>query len=200
MNRQPSLFAALAVASSLTLFAPTLSLASSSDGELAVYDPALEAPWCATPDVSCDSGSLLIGRGLLGPEPNASNTLYGSCKDGNGGTLYVDESNDRIRIVSVDGSPFAPGKTVRIEATVWAWSQPTSDTLELYTAADADTPEWHLLTTLKPTVGGPQTLSATYVLPAGNLQAVRARFGPQGSAACGTGSFTDTDDLVFAVQ
>jgi hypothetical protein len=167
---------------------------------VAAYDSTLQAPRCSTAGSSCDSGLLLTGRGLLGPEPNASNTLYGSCVDGNSGTFHSDESNDRIRVVSVDGTPFAPGKTVRIEATVWAWTQPDSDRLELYTAADATAPDWQYLTTLTPSVAGAQTLSATFVLPQGNLQAVRARLRTPGSAPCGTGTFTDTDDLVFTVK
>ncbi|WP_224372617.1 FG-GAP-like repeat-containing protein [Hyalangium versicolor] len=169
-------------------------------GGMASYDPVLQTPRCGTADVSCDSGLLLLGRGLLGPEPNASNTLYGSCEDGNAGTFHVDESNDRIRVVSVDGTPFAAGKTVRIDATVWAWTQPAGDRLDLYTAADAGAPDWQFLTTLKPSAPGAQTLSTTYVLPTGTLQAVRARFRTQGSAPCGAGTYSDTDDLVFTVK
>jgi bacterial leucyl aminopeptidase len=46
-----------------------------------------------------------------------------------------------------------------------------------------------------------QTLSATYTLPTGTLQAVRARFRYNGSdAACGTGAYDDHDDLIFAVN
>ena len=48
---------------------------------------------------------------------------------------------------------------------------------------------------------GAGTLSATYTLPTGTLQAVRARFRYNGTAAaCGTGSYDDHDDLVFAVN
>src|SRR4029453_3623034 len=59
---------------------------------------------------------------------------------------------------------------------------------------------WTFLTTLTPTVVGAQTLSATYTLPSGALQAVRAqfRFGDGGST-CAAGGFNDRDDLVFAV-
>jgi leucyl aminopeptidase len=43
-------------------------------------------------------------------------------------------------------------------------------------------------------------LSVNYVLPAGGVQAVRARFRYLGSAAvCGAGTYNDHDDLVFAV-
>lgn len=50
------------------------------------------------------------------------------------------------------------------------------------------------------TQGGARTFSATYKLPAGSLQAVRARFRYQGSVtSCGTGAYIDHDDLAFAV-
>lgn len=173
-----------------------------SAGEvLAAYDAALRVPRCATPGVSCDSGMLLTGRGNVGPEPNAPNTLFGSCADGNSGQYHSDESLDRIRLVSVDGTRLAPGKTVRIEVTAWVWTSPTSDHLDLYYTADANTPVWQYLTTITPNASGAQTLSATYVLPAGTLQAVRARFRYGGSPApCGVDVFNDHDDLAFAVQ
>jgi hypothetical protein len=100
----------------------------------------------------------------------------------------------------VDGTSFAAGKQVRVEATVWAYSSFSADKLDLYYAANASSPSWTLIGTLSPTAAGAQTLSATYTLPIGSVQAVRARFRYQGSAAaCGTGSYDDHDDLVFAV-
>jgi hypothetical protein len=168
---------------------------------MAAYDAALRVPRCSTPGAGCDSGLLLLGRGNVGPEPNAPNTLSGSCADGNAGSFHSDESLDRIRVVSVDGSPLAPGKTVRIEATAWVWVSPTADHLDLYYAANANAPVWQYITTITPSAAGAQTLSATYVLPAGSLQAVRARFRYGGSpAACGVDVFNDHDDLAFAVQ
>lgn len=100
----------------------------------------------------------------------------------------------------MDGTPLAAGKTVRIDTTVWAWSNPSNDHLDLYYAADALNPSWTFLTTLTPASAGAQVLSATYTLPAGALQAVRAQFRYQGSAsACTVGGYND-HDLVFAVQ
>ena len=167
----------------------------------AAYDAALKAPKCGTVGRSCDSGaSLLLGRDGKGPEPNQPNTVNTSCADGTSGTFHSDESSDRLKVSTTDGSLFAPGKTVRIDATVWAWTTPSNDKLDLYYAADASSPSWTLVTTLSPTAGGAQTLSATYTLPTGALQAVRARFRYQGSAAaCGAGGYDDHDDLVFAV-
>ncbi|MEK7423965.1 MAG: peptidase S8, partial [Actinomycetota bacterium] len=89
---------------------------------------------------------------------------------------------------------------VTVEATVWAWSGFASDSLDLYYAADANAPVWTLIGTIKPTAAGAQVLRATYTLPAGGLQAVRANFRYQGAAsACSTGGYDDHDDLVFAV-
>jgi hypothetical protein len=57
-------------------------------------------------------------------------------------------------------------------------------------------------TNITPTAGqtGMQTFTATYTLPSGGLQAVRAQFRYQGAAsACTSGAYNDRDDLVFAV-
>ncbi len=102
---------------------------------------------------------------------------------------------DRLKVSTTDGTAFAAGKTVRVEATVWAYSTYSSDKLDLYYAANANSPSWTLLGTLSPTKAGSQVLSATYTLPAGALQAVRANFRYGGSAsACAAGSYTDHDD------
>jgi bacterial leucyl aminopeptidase len=104
-------------------------------------------------------------------------------------------------VLTTDGTPFAPGKTVRVEATVWAYSSYTSDRLDLYYTANANSPTWTFIGTLSPTKAGAQTLSATYTLPTGTLQAVRAQFRYGGSAGtCTSGSYNDRDDLIFAVS
>jgi len=172
-----------------------------SGPQTATFDPTLKAPKCAVVGSSCDSGpSLLLGRNTKGPEPNQPNTINSSCTDGNVGTFHSDESNDRIKVSTTDATSFAAGKTVRIDATVWAWTTPSADHLDLYYTANAASPTWTFLTTLTPAVAGAQTLSATYSLPAGSLQAVRAQFRYAGSAtACTLGSYNDHDDLAFAV-
>jgi hypothetical protein len=185
----------------------TLSLTVNSPGggpQTAVYDATLKAPKCATVGSSCDSGgSLLLGRDSMsgGAEPHQPNTINNSCADGTSGTFHSDESNDRIVVATTDGSPLAHGKTVKITATVWAWSTGSSDALDLYYAANAASPTWVFITTIVPPAGGVQNLSATYTLPTGSLQAVRANFRYLGRASsCSTGSYDDHDDLVFAVQ
>ncbi len=182
----------------------SLSVTGTGPGDItAAYDATLKAPKCGTLGRSCDSGaSLLLGRNTKGPEPNYPNTINTSCADGASGTFHSDESNDRLKVSTTDGSAFAPGKTVRVDATVWAYSTFSSDKLDLYYASSASSPTWTLIGTLSPTVAGAQTLSATYTLPSGSsLQAVRARFRYNGSAAaCGTGSYDDHDDLIFTVN
>ena len=166
----------------------------------AVYDAGLGAPACATVGSECDSVSLLDGRAGLGPESNQPNTLD-SCTDGTSGSYHSDESNDRIIVRTVGGGNFAAGATVEVEATVWAWSTGSNDTLDLYYAADANNPSWVYITSISPSAGGAQTLSAQYTLPSGNLQAVRANFRYNGSqSSCSGGSYDDADDLVFAVE
>ena len=151
----------------------------------------------------CDSGpSLLLGRDTLsaGAEPNQPNTINNSCADGTSGTFHSDESNDRLVISTTDGSALAAGKTVKVSATVWAYSGFTSDHLDLYYTANANSPSWTLIGTITPTAAGAQTLSANYTLPSGTLQAVRAQFRYTGSASsCSSGSYDDHDDLIFAV-
>jgi len=162
------------------------------------YDPELRAPLCDTVADRCDSLGLLMGRGGVGPEPNASNTLDG-CEDGSVGTFHVTESLDRIRVVRADGTDFAEGKRVRVEVEVWA-SSTSMDALDLFYTADAARPAWTYLTTLRPSRTGAQTLTAEYVLPPGRLQAVRGNFRSTGSiSGCSYGYYDDRDDLTFAV-
>jgi hypothetical protein len=185
----------------------TISLTVNSSGggglQTAVFDATLKAPKCANIGSGCDSGpSLLLGRDTLsgGAEPNQPNNINASCADGTSGTFHSDESNDRLVITTTDGSPMAPGKTVTVSSTVWAYSSFTSDALDLYYAANASSPSWVLIGTIVPPAAGAQTISRNYTLPSGGLQAVRANFRYTGSASsCSTGAYDDHDDLIFAV-
>ena len=180
-----------------------LTVNSASGAQTAVYSSTLKAPECATVGTSCDSGaSLLLGRDHMsgGAEPNQPNTINNSCADGTSGTFHSDESNDRIVVTSNSG-PLTHGTAATVTATVWAWSGFSSDSLDLYYAANANSPSWVFIGTIKPTKAGAQNLSATFTLPTGSLQAVRAQFRYQGRASsCTSGSYNDHDDLIFAVQ
>ncbi|MBI3182495.1 MAG: hypothetical protein HYZ28_10150 [Myxococcales bacterium] len=169
----------------------------------AVFDANGQAPICSMYGSLCDSQGLVNGRAAIygGAEPNQPNTIYDSCADGKYGSYHSDESIDRIKVSTLDGSDFAAGKTVKVEVTVWAYSSYTSDKLDLYYTATAGNPSWTYLTTLTPAGPGAQTLSATYLLPAGFYQAVRGNFRWGGSpATCDTGSYNDRDDVIFTVR
>jgi hypothetical protein len=159
----------------------------------------LGVPVCSAAGSSCDSRALLDGRDGVGPEPNQPNTLDG-CADGTAGIYHSDESIDRIVVSTLDGSELTEDATVRIDATVWSWGNGSLDTLDLYYAADANSPSWVYITSIMPPAGGQQTLSAQYTLPASKTQAVRANFRFLGSAGpCSTGPWDDHDDLVFTL-
>ena len=83
---------------------------------------------------------------------------------------------------------------------MWPWEKGTQDRLDLYYAADANSPTWTFITTLTPNDSREPRSFGRLHPPAGNLQAV-GRFRYQGSASpCTTGNYDDHDDLVFAVQ
>src|SRR5581483_7157907 len=147
------------------------STCSSGGALTATYDSTRKAPNCGTTvGSSCDTGAtLVLGRATLGPEPNQPNTINNSCADGTSGTFHSDESNDRIKVYTTDGTTFAAGKTVKVDATVWAYSSFSSDHLDLYYTANANSPSWTLIGTINPTVAGSQVLTGTYTLPSGSL-------------------------------
>jgi len=185
----------------------TISLTvNSSSGQTAVYNSTLKAPECATVGTSCDSGpTLLLGRDHMsgGAEPNQPNTIKSLCSDGTAGVFHSDESNDRILVSSTNGGSLTHGQSATVTATVWAYSGYTSDALDLYYTANANSsnPTWTFIKTIVPTKAGSNTLSTTFTLPTGTLEAVRAQFRYLGRAgSCTTGSYNDHDDLIFAVQ
>jgi hypothetical protein len=166
----------------------------------ATFDATLKVPRCLTAGAFCDTGGMIDGRGPLGPETNTPNTINATCTDGTSGTYHSDESLDRLKISTTDGSLLAAGKTVLIEATVWSYS--TSDSIDLYFAPDATNPVWTLLVTKPTTVSQQvQILSTTFVLPSATLPVIRGNFRYVGSpGSCTTGGYDDRDDLVFALS
>src|SRR6266545_4588368 len=166
------------------------------------YDPTRHVPACTTVGPFCFSGTLLESRGgaQVRAETHAPNTLDG-CADGAFGEYHVDESIDGITVRTLDGTSLAPGKMVAVDVRFYAVS-PDFDRVDLFYAADASAPAWVSFATAIPAASGLQTLTATYVLPTGPLQAVRAgaRYAETGPAACAPGSYDDHDDLVFAVS
>lgn len=167
----------------------------------AAYDATLRAPVCSEPSSQCDSGSLLYGRGALGPELHAPNTLNDSCLDGDEGWYQLDPSLERIKVIRDDGSVLAGGKQVRVEVTFNAGFDANFEHLELYSAADAKNPVWTHLATISPLDVGPNTLSTNVTLPNGDLEAIRGVYRYGGAVSpCPGGTMDDVDDLVFAVS
>jgi hypothetical protein len=167
----------------------------------ATFDSTWGAPTCAVVGSQCDSVKLLEGRGDVGPELHQPNTVVGSsCADGLYGRYSMDPSLERLAVFRRDGTAFAAGKEVTVQATVYSDTYLTSQVLDLYAAPDANAPAWTLVASLQPSASGLQVLSTTYLLPAGGLQVLRGVYRPhyEASGACGPGSHRDHDDLVFA--
>lgn len=176
----------------------------------AVYDSDLFTPKCGVIGSYCDSGGLIDGRGfLLGPEENHSNNIS-YCGDGLLGKYHVDESLDRLKISTLDGSNLAPGKAVRVEATVWASRD--SDAFDLYLSTNPSTTSstWTLLTAnpITTTLRGTVVLAHEFTLPVANgsmLWAIRGVFRRGGEQTdCPTTwewkNYNDVDDLAFVIQ
>eukprot|EP00985_Skeletonema_marinoi_P016456 scaffold8866_cov150-Skeletonema_marinoi.AAC.1 len=178
-----------------------------SGPQTASYDAALGVPKCSY-GLSCDSVGLLNGRGTMnnGVEPNRPNTLN-ACTDGGSGSYHGDESIDRIVVTRASGGDgdLTEGDLVTISATVWCWDTGSNDFIDFYYASDASNPVWNQIETRQQCPGGgAQTLTASFALPQGALQAVRANFmygsGDSGVNSCTSGSYDDTDDLVISVK
>ncbi|WP_224370466.1 Ig-like domain-containing protein [Hyalangium versicolor] len=177
------------------------SHASLTGDNMAAYDAHFKAPACLSTGKSCDTGTLVNGRGTRGPETNAPNTLFSSCPDGNLGTYHYDESLDRVRIYTEDGSGFAPGKTVVVEATVWAYL--SVDMIHIFYATDAEAPVWNWVGWVPLREPGAQVQKRTFTLsPGANLQAIRVTTEPYNYdylPCASNNSYNDRDDLVFRV-
>lgn len=180
----------------------TVQVLNTPNASVALYDSTYKTPRCAVASPSCDSGSLLIGRGDVSPEPNAPNTLNGSCRDGTwflSGT--VPEAIHALRASTLDGSPLEPGKVVTIQVSAYI-GMPAPTRIEVYTTADLVNPAWTLIHTFAPPTNMLQTFSLRYTLPSGSIRALRARLNYNGTTRpCGyAGSWDDQDDLVFALR
>jgi hypothetical protein len=165
----------------------------------AVYDPALGVPACAEVSSICDSTTLLRGRADVGPELHQPNTLDGCVE--NMGAIWQDDQVSSIRVSRADGLPFAAGRRVQVEVAVKSTSY-YAGYIDLYSASDATSPSWTLVTSFYLSGSGPHVISTDYILPAGSLQALRANFRQSSvsAAACSSGTLDDHDDLVFAVD
>jgi subtilisin family serine protease len=169
----------------------------------AAFDPSWGAPSCAPPGSRCDSVWLLEGRGNLGPELHAPNTVSGACVDGTEGTYGASPSLERLVVSRTDGTAFAAGKEVTVQATVRASTNAANEVLDLYVAPDASNPIWTRVGSLKlPYQGaGTWTHSTRLLLPAGGRNLLRGVYhsGSGTASACTSDPLADHDDLVLAV-
>jgi len=111
-----------------------------------------------------------------GNETNSPNTLN-NCTDGNLGTYHIDESIDRIVVSRASGGEgdLTEGENVTITATVWCWSTYTEDFIDFYYAGNASNPVWTKIGDRQKCPGeGLRNMTASYTLPQGSIQAVRA--------------------------
>lgn len=169
----------------------------------ATYNTTYKTPACPAGGKSCDTGATLVnGRGTMtsGNELNRPNTINATCVDGNSGTYHSDESLDRVKIATNDGTALAQGKAVTVTFTAYCYS--STDKLDVYYTTNVATPSWVLVGTQSCTVAGVKAFTATYTLPSGSTtQAVRGnlRFSTT-AGSCTTGGYDDRDDLVFGVN
>lgn len=172
-----------------------------NDG-IATFDPTFGVVGCATVANGCNSGWLLEGRGPVGPELHAPNTVGGTCADGTEGTAGSGPSLEKLQLYSFPAGLLATGRRVTVRATVQASENFSQEVLELYAAPNAYAPQWTLIDTLSPDRSGRQELVTTYLLPAGSPQLLRGvyRSGSGPSAACVPGPLNDHDDMLLTVR
>jgi len=198
----PPLDAVANISASLNGLTQTATLTVTALPGNAAFDPKLGAPRCTSPSNVCDTGAhLVLGRDSMagGEEPNQPNTLQGSCADGTDGFFHFDESIDRLKIATADGTSLAAGKVVKVEAVVWVSSP--SDVLDIFFAPNAKNPSWTFEASVTTNVSQElDVLSASFVLPGGQSPAIRAQWRQLGNPEpCTAGTFNDRDDLVFTV-
>jgi hypothetical protein len=114
---------------------------------VAEYNVELSAPFCQGRSISCDSGSLLVGRVSEANSPNAID----ACADGEDTRTIYTESIKRILVSSQNGEDLRGGDSVKIQTTVISFAK--LDRVDLYYASDAINPVWRYITTLSPVEG-----------------------------------------------
>lgn len=123
-------------------------LPSSSGTGSASYSGGFGAPYCQGSYISCDSNTLLEGRGASESDfPNTIDTP--SCQDG-ADTTHED-SVKKIAVESAKGNAFRGGELVHIKATVIAYN--TADQVDFYYTSDAANPNWVFITTVNAKAG-----------------------------------------------
>jgi hypothetical protein len=162
------------------------------------FDSYLGVPMCDVTQSACSTGTLVIGIGSAGEEPNYPNTLDG-CADGEDGTYESDESMDRV-IIQSSSNFLTEERNATITARVFVYSY-TSDFADFYYASDAYNPQWQYIGTVSPSGDDFQDVSINYTVPRGaNTQAVRVNFRYlEDVGTCTQSGYDDRDDIAFSV-
>ena len=144
---------------------PSSSLGSGT-GSASYISGGFGAPYCQGSYISCDSGTLLVGRGAS--ESNGPNTIDG-LQDGANTDTVLEEVN-KIVVESAKGDTFRGGELVKIKATVIAYN--TADQVDFYYTSDAANPNWVFITTVNAKAGShnvtvpfPDYPDISYTLP-----------------------------------
>ena len=169
-------------------------------GQNAVYDAALGAPVCGTVGQLLRLASLLDGRANVGPRAQPAEHPR-RCTDGTSGSYHSDESNDRIVVSTLGRHRLHRGRHGADRRHRVGLDDGVLDTLDLYYAADANSPVWVLIDSITPPAAAPRPCRPATPCPPAACRRVRANFRYQGSQSpCSGGNYDDADDLVFAVN
>lgn len=186
---------------------PDLLVVVDNPGQ-AAFSGALGVPACDSVGSSCDTGSLVSGRGPVGPELNHPNTLGGTCVDGALGSDPGAKSLEQLKVFTLDGSPLNAGKRVRLKASFKKGYNYAGHMVEFFHAPDANAPVWTMIASIMPHgyYEDGQEVETDFVLPAGTqLQAIRGAYRYyryEGSPLCvqdENSGEDDYDDLAFAL-
>jgi hypothetical protein len=166
----------------------------------AVYNQNLGVPMCFVESKQCSSGALLRGRGDVGPEKNAPNTLD-DCMDGSLGTFNEDESLNKIIVRSgrLNGSGsnqwIREKEYITIKAYVYAYFP--SDEADFWMTSTPSNPQWEYIGSLSATKYGKDLLEMEVRLSKGRTQAVRVSFHYSSNITepCLLQPYDDVDDL-----
>ncbi len=166
----------------------------------ATFNPNFRAPSCGA-GCGCDTVNLVKGRGTMagGFEQNNPNTINRSCADGNAGTFNRDESINRLQLSTPDKGLIVPGKSVKLDVSVYCING--TDKVDLFYTTNASNPSWQPLATGLACSAGNKMFSHTFTVGASAGQhAVRAQLRYGGTASvCAAGSYNERDDMVFTV-
>jgi hypothetical protein len=175
---------------------------SSNGYHLAVYNPNLGAPMCFVESKQCSSGKLLRGRGDVGPEKHAPNTLDG-CMDGSLGTFNEDEVLNQITIRSGRLKDKVASKWIRekefvtITASVWSYSP--EDSADFWITTEPSNPVWKYIGSVNSKMRDrKEQLKVETKLSRGTIQAVRVSFhyfANETITPCLERPYDDVDDL-----